>query len=254
MTYWTWASAACRGTSHEKSGTPVEDSQSAFVCRTPDNAYFVGIVSDGAGSAKFGRYGSVLVCRTLSAEIRNHFRSNATLPSRDQVECWVDSVRDRIFSVSERRAATPRDFAATMICVLATNKSAAILHIGDGCAALRVDPGQNWIAPIWPDHGEYASTTSFVVDSPSPNLRFEIFEGEISGIALLSDGLERLALDFSNRTPFSRFFNGVTLPLTHSTTKGKDPALSNKLKEFLGGESVNSRTDDDKTLIIAIPR
>jgi hypothetical protein len=40
-------------------------------------------------------------------------------------------------------------------------------------------------------------------------------------------------------------------PLWASKEKGKDTLLSAGLKSYLNGEAINSRTDDDKSLILA---
>lgn len=254
MLAWTWAAAVSRGTSHEKSDTPAEDSQSCFVCRPGGLGFFVGIVSDGAGSAEFGRQGAALVCRSISTEIRRYFENTSTMPSESTVAAWIDSTRDRIFAVSERKLLAPRVFASTLVCVIASRREALVIHIGDGCVVLKDENIGEWIAPTWPDHGEYASTTSFVIDDPAPRLRVNHLTGNFGAVVLFSDGLERLALDFKNRQPFPRFFEGVSTPIHQSVEVGRDRKLSAQLRNFLNSEAVNSRTDDDKTLIIAVPR
>ena len=68
---------------------------------------------------------------------------------------------------------------------------------------------------------------------------------------MFTDGIERIALDFSNNTPYQPFFNRMIGPLLESQNFGKDQNLSKHLSNFLNSENVNSRTDDDKTLILA---
>jgi hypothetical protein len=171
MGSWTWAAAACRGTSHERTGVRIQDAKSCFCPEGAGSDVFVAILSDGAGSAEFGGQGASLICRTIGTLARQHFSVNATLPSDSTVESWVDSARDRILAVAARHRKAPRDFAATLVCTITDGSESLVAHIGDGCVVVKDESLGRWFAPTWPDHGEYASTTTFVTDDPAPNLR-----------------------------------------------------------------------------------
>ena len=69
-------------------------------------------------------------------------------------------------------------------------------------------------------------------------------------LALFSDGIERLVLDFSSHQAFSPFFDRMFESLKFSAI-GRNRVLSRDLRRFLDGPSVGERTDDDKTLILA---
>ncbi len=255
MSTWTWVAASCRGTSHDKSGTPLQD---AFLCFVPstkqENETFVGVVSDGAGSASYARQGAHLVCRTIGTAIRQHFRDCTDVPANDKFEEWLDTTRDQIFATAQRRSLTPRDFASTLVCAVSSGTSTVVAHVGDGCVVVKDTSSDTWIALTWPEQGEYASTTSFVVDDGPVQLRVTRHEGGIGAIALFSDGLERLALDFLNKQPFPGFFDGMFAAVLNSAERGRDHELSRHLTDFLNSELVNARTDDDKTLILAVRR
>jgi len=155
--------------------------------------------------------------------------------------------------VASRRGLPQREFAATLVCLVSSGAETVVAHVGDGCAAVKeVDTGR-WVAPSWPDHGEYASTTYFVTDDEL-KLRVSRHEGDISAAAAFSDGLERLALDFSAVQPFDRFFDGIIAPVAASAILGRDATLSRQLKSYLSSSPVNERTDDDKTLVIAVKK
>jgi hypothetical protein len=70
----------------------------------------------------------------------------------------------------------------------------------------------------------------------------------------MTDGLERLALDLHAKRPFTAFFDGISRPLLSSEATGKDQILSTALRSYLAGESICARTDDDKTLVIAVKK
>jgi len=247
---WVWAAARSRGVSHERAGTRIQDAAVSFAAHA--HQFFVAIVCDGAGSASFGGQGASLVARTFSKALRQYLAQYATFPSVDLVQEWTDRARDRIGAVSQRRGLAPRDFAATLLLVMSTGNSSMLVHVGDGCAVLKEQAGGRWIAPIWPFHGEYASTTAFVTDDVGAQLRTAVYEAPISALAVFSDGVERLALDFQAREPFQPFFESMIEPLMTIDGGGRSAVLSEELRKFLNGAAVNARTDDDKTLILAV--
>lgn len=254
MSSWSWVAAACKGTSHEKTGIRLQD---AFICssiKCEKGDFFFGVISDGAGSADFGGQGASIICNTLSRAIKDYSLFLNGLPTDTIIELWIDDARDFIFQAAARRGLSPRDFAATLICVISNGSESLVVHIGDGCAVFKdVNSGQ-WIAPTWPEQGEFASTTYFVTDEYGLRLRINRYLSPISAIAIFSDGLERLALDFQDIKPFKGFFDGITKPLISSSQFGKDKILSAALKNYLNSDTINSRTDDDKSLIVAVKK
>jgi hypothetical protein len=250
---WTWAVACRRGVSHEKADVRLQDACKCFIGRAESKPLVI-VVSDGAGSAAFGGEGASLVCRTLTVSARQYFATADTLPTDELLEGWLDDVRQLIGGVAARRNLAPRDFAATLILLISSGLESVVLHIGDGCAVLKDEESNSWIAPSWPYHGEYASTTAFVTDEPQPNGCIVRYLKPISAVSVFSDGLERLALDLTARQPFAPFFDSVIAPVVSSALLGKDGELSGKLDSFLGSDGVNSRSDDDKTLVLAVRR
>jgi hypothetical protein len=247
---WKWAAASRRGTSHEKDGSRLQD---AFRCFTAgsENEYLVAIVSDGAGSAKFGGQGASLVCRTIGNLARRHLITQDRLPLDEEVSGWTDDVRDLLASVAQRRGLALRDFAATLVCLISDGKDSVVGHVGDGCVVIKRTAPEDWFAASWPEQGEYASTTFFMTDEAELRLRITRSDEQIQAAALFSDGLERLALDFSIRAPSPRFFEPMIAPVTASVRAGKNSELSAALKQYLASPAVIARTDDDKTLVLA---
>jgi hypothetical protein len=89
-----------------------------------------------------------------------------------------------------------------------------------------------------------------VTDDPEPRLQFVSSEGEFSELAVFSDGIERLALDFNNQTASERFFDPMFAPLA-SMSPGRNRLLSASLRRYLDSPRVLERTDDDKSLVLA---
>ena len=185
-------------------------------------------------------------------QARRHFASSIELPSDEVIATWYDATRDLIGAVAHRHALQFRDFAATSVCVFSTGSHTVIAHVGDGCAVLREAQSARWTAPSWPQHGEYAATTYFVTDADVLQLRVTRIESGVDAFAVFSDGIERLALDFAALEPSHKFFDKILSPISASTAMGRDGNLSRSLKIFLASPTVTSRTDDDKSLVVAV--
>lgn len=251
---WNWAAASSRGLSHERTGTRLQDAFASFVAGEASTGHFIAIVCDGAGSAPFGGEGASLICRSVSVAIRKHFKATQVTPTIEQFEDWTDRARDLVSAVAIRRSLTPREFASTLVVAISDGTASVVAHVGDGCAVFKDEALGHWVAPSWPYHGEYASTTAFVTDEEGARINFVKYEQPISALAAFSDGIERLALDFVSRQPHQPFFEGIFRPFRDKHGTGRDHVLSEHLKSYLNSPSVNSRTDDDKSLILAVRR
>ena len=104
---------------------------------------------------------------------------------------------------------------------------------------------------FWPDSGEYTNSTYFITDESALNsLRINKVTTAINEIALFSDGLQHLALSYESKTPHSPFFEPMFAILRDKKDTNCD-YLDQQLTHFLKSDSINARTDDDKTLILA---
>ncbi|MDX5983230.1 PP2C family serine/threonine-protein phosphatase [Sphingomonas echinoides] len=252
MSGWRWVGASRRGVSHAKAGTRKQDAYSSFLAE--GGTTLVTIVSDGAGSASHGGEGASLICRTMGTSLRRHLGTARGLPGADELWLWIDEGRDRIGAAASTRGLMPRDFAATMVLIVTTGDETLVAHVGDGSAVARdVDSGR-WSALSWPAQGEYASTTFFVTDDPAPRMRVIRSELPIDAVAVFTDGIERLALDYADLDAHQPFFRGMIAPLEEVSAPGLDRDLSVKLGAYLDAPAVCDRTDDDKTLILAFRR
>jgi hypothetical protein len=252
---WCYTAACVIGSSHIRAGTRLQDAKSCFVSGSHDgDRRFFAVIADGAGSAEFGGQGASIICRTVSREARSAFRESAGLPGDDAIWSWLDIARDRIQLAARRRQRTPRDFAATLVLTMASHDEVITAHVGDGAVVARNHGRTEWTVLSKPHHGEYASTTYFVTDDPQPALRISRHPNQFDALAAFSDGIENLVLDNATGQPSAGFFEPMARPLVASTAVGKDAALSKSLSAFLASDRLNERTDDDKTLVIAVQK
>ena len=242
---WRWAAASAIGTSHIQSGERLQD---AYAVSPVGENGLIAIVSDGAGSAKFGAHGAWLVCRFLSVHLREWLHGNDGAPPDECLVDWIHRLRGQIAEVAQKRGSAPREFAATLAALLVSPHEILVMHIGDSAVVGR--RGSDWDVLCWPENGEYASTTYFVTDDPEPRLNIARRPRTHDAFAVFSDGVGDLALSHLEQTAHPRFFDPMMYPVDRAPGSGHLVELSAKLRAYLAGPSVCERTDDDKTLIL----
>lgn len=253
---WRWAGACAIGTSHVKDNIGCQDRAGCLMIDTSSGPVIVAVVSDGAGSAQKATHGASIVCSEFHRRAGSYLRTGGALRDIDDehVACWIDSIRDRISAAAHVSLLRPRDYAATLVALIANNERCVVVHVGDGAAVVRDRESQEWHVPSWPFHGEYASTTCFVVDDPRAEFKIIQFEQAIDRFAIFSDGIENLVLDQKARVVPPTFFERLLQPVVSWEGTGRSRKLSNHLRDYLASKKVCEATDDDKTLILgALP-
>lgn len=242
---WRWAAASAIGTSHIRFGNRLED---AYAVSAFGGDKVFAVVSDGAGSAKFGAYGAWIVCRALKVNFREWLAKDEGLPDDETLTNWIDDLRDKISSIAEQRGTMQRQFAATLAALLISPDEILALQIGDSAVVGRRE--SVWDVICWPENGEYASSTYFVTDDPEPRLKIVRQQKHYDAFALFTDGVGDLALLQLEQQAHPRFFDPMIRPVDESSGVGRLPELSGKLGAYLAGPSICEHTDDDKTLIL----
>ncbi len=243
---WRYAAARTTGSSHLKRD---EICQDRFEVWSADDV-FLAAVSDGAGSATRAEVGADLAVRRGLESLRAGYRETTDWPSL--VASAFEDARAAVLAQADAESRPARDFACTLLLVALTSQGGAAGQIGDGVIALRDDAEEGWSWVFWPQKGEYANMTRFLTDpdGASPpdlaGIRPSVFE-----IALMTDGLEALALNYSERSAHDPFFEGVLAPLRSTDAVGEAEGLSAGLAGFLSSPRVSDRADDDLTLVIA---
>lgn len=251
---WRLASAVSRGTSHEASNSPCQDHASCRVLQTAEGAVLVAVVCDGAGSAAHAEVGAWLAVETMIELVELHFEEGGRLADVDLAcgRAWLARVADTLTrdAAAQRRAI--RDYACTLLVAVVGEESAAFLQIGDGAIVISRGEDDDWSYVFWPQHGEFANTTNFVVSRDAPDLlEFAYVPEALHELSLFSDGLENLVLHHATKTVFEPFFRQMIAPVRKVIEPGLDARLSSDLAGYLASPRVCERTDDDKSLILA---
>jgi len=213
----------------------------------------VAAIADGAGSASMAERGAEIAVVSFIAHLKCGLEDKVTDFNSLLREAAV-SARTAITVEAELKRMKVRSYASTLLGIVLTPAGGGALQIGDG--VIVVGEGRDeWDWVFWPQRGEYANTTNFLTDDDAiQRLEIEGFSSAITDVALMSDGLESLALNYASSTVYDPFFNGMFQPLLKATGDAKIDALSVSLEKFLSSERVVSRTDDDVSLILATRR
>jgi hypothetical protein len=196
--------------------------------------------------------GAEIACETLYLRILSVIREGNSISSvtDDDVRAWVTACRETIATRAEGNDQRIKDYACTLIGVVATNDHTLYFQIGDGCIVTGDGAGYRTI--FWPEQGEYANTTYFVSDDTFlTHVKIERHEAAPDEIALFTDGLQNLVLSFSTRTVHDGFFRPLFAALRKKPDNGFAD-LTIHLTALLSCDDVNARSDDDKTLILAV--
>jgi hypothetical protein len=246
---WKYLNESVEGTSHRHSQSLCQDS--SFVTpykRVDGDEVLILACADGAGSATASEIGSALACK-VAADAAISFLDTGTELSAitdDVVRGWLRSVHDALNAEANRIGETPRELASTLLLAIVGRSIAAFAQVGDG--AIVIDDGTVLQHVFWPQNGEYQNTTFFITDANyEQNALVAVEPVKVREIALLSDGLQMLALNYSAKAVHAPFF----APMFAALREKERDDLIVPMRQFLDSAAVNARTDDDKTLILA---
>jgi Protein phosphatase 2C len=250
---WRHVAASVIGTSHERMGGVCQDANACLVFPARSGGdVLLAVVADGAGSAKQAQIGSAIACQSITESARLCLARKPLIRiTRKTVENWIRTFQREISRTATGAGLRPRDYACTLLSALIGPNHAVFFQIGDGSIVVSDAEEQSYGHVFWPERGEYENATFFATDRQFlANLRFASVSRNVVELAMFSDGLQRLALDFQKSMPHEPFFRGIFPPVRKCSPEGAGQ-LAEGLSNFLGSARVNQRTDDDKTLVLA---
>lgn len=209
----------------------------------------MAFVADGAGSAAQAEVGAQTAVAAAATFCRTQANTIGASFDAHLVRDLVIACRQALLAKAEAQALPLREFACTLLGVIAFRDQTLAFQIGDGGIVL--DHGASLSLAITPMSGEYVNMTHFLIDEDAA-ARIAIGQFKrVERMALFSDGLQRLALSLNDLKPHEPFFAPFFKTLAHVPAPDRDK-LDAALAQFLSSDKVNARTDDDKTLILAV--
>jgi len=247
---WKFVAASVVGTSHVAQGKGCDDASMVSVVGHPDGDYLVAACCDGAGSASQSSVGAKVVAQRFIEIATAHVLEKgleSEVP-RETVVDWCEQIRERLRAVAEETDVPIREFACTLLGAIIGPSAALFLQVGDGAMVIR--KSEDYEVVFWPQSGEYVNTTNFLTqDDFEPALATRYQRAKVLEFAAFTDGLERLALKFAEQLPHRPFFESLLGPIRVSDAKF---SFEEPLRNYLASDKVNARTDDDKSLILAV--
>lgn len=255
---WSYIGASVQGTSHKRTGSPCQDAHVIGCKYFGHGPVFWSVVADGAGSAPMGGVGADIATASLSSRITRYLSAfdGDMLPiTEDIVVKWVERTRFSLLDAACFNGRPIRDYACTLLGAIVGSERALFFQIGDGAIVVEQDmltASSAHAVVFWPFEAEYANVTTFLTQSDFTDyLQIRLVEYAPSRLALFTDGIQRLCLEFASRTVHEPFFAPMFQQLAQ-TEPGYSSSLSSALFRFLNSNPVNSRTDDDKSLVLAV--
>ena len=187
---WNHIAHSLRGPSHLAEDGPCQDNNVVRVLGENSTLGLLACVADGAGSAKYSDEGSSIACDTILENAVSFFTSQDSFEG---------------LQYDDIHGCETRELATTLCVAIISQNRSYFFQIGDG--AIVVKRNGTYGVVFWPQSGEYVNTTNFLT-APDYKQHLEFLESanSFSDLALITDGLERLALQFDNQTPHSPFF------------------------------------------------
>lgn len=248
---WKVIAQSVIGTSHVAAGKTCEDAVNFGLAELPgaDEA-LICFVSDGAGSAAYAAVASALAVQQSTDIMRNWILAEKEIDDAALIEL-AETIYDQLDTLATEREALLNEFSCTLLGFVILPQKACFMQIGDG-AIVRNDGSGYFTHLWWPHNGEYQNTTTFLIDDPNlRNLKTRIINESITEVAVFTDGLQMLALNNETETVHQPFLNDLFKVLRMVESPAHIEILNNKLSGYLAGDTINNRTDDDKTLLLA---
>lgn len=249
MPEWRAMGASVVGTSHMVSGKPCQDHHAFAEIRAAGGVVFAAAVADGAGSAARSDEGARLVCEQFLIELEDVLSGLASTEEfglEELATCWT-TTRLTLTDHAMTEEAELAEFASTFLTAVVLPDRVLAAQLGDG--AIIVRQGSIYRVAIWPQQGEFANTTNFLTGRNWEEKReMVVLSSDCDALVMISDGLQQLVLRYAAREPEVRFVKPLIATIDGTAALGP---LEASLHEFLSSQRVNSRTDDDKTLVVA---
>ena len=242
------------GFSHEKNNIPCQDAN-AF---KSDKNSFILACADGAGSAKLSHLSSKYITRKLVDKIdpSELLKEKKNIKFKLKLIELINASMNELINNEKIKdpKLSKKDFATTLILVIANKERGYIFHVGDGAAVILntkkvVDNQFKEFILSEPMNGEYANETYFItMDKWEKYLRIKEFNIEFDAIFLMSDGVTAVALD--KKSPKFFFFEPLIRWIKNKNKE--DQEYMEGIINTLASDKMRSETDDDKTLAFMI--
>ncbi|MBD2770990.1 PP2C family serine/threonine-protein phosphatase [Iningainema tapete] len=241
------------GVSHQKQDLPCQDYGEYRLL----GKVVIGAVADGAGSTEYSHLGSQIAVKEILAYLEK-FEQKFSCFSFQSIAQSVHKIfaegTQQVISVLSNQAISNscsiNELACTLIAFIATSDWIAAMQIGDGFLVFRLHNDPSYQLLFHPDKGEFINETTFITSSNVlETMQVQTIAGSQRFICASTDGLENVCINLRNWLPFEPFFQPLENYLEQTNNPEQDKQY---LIQFLESERLQSRTNDDKTLLLCL--
>ncbi len=203
----------------------------------------VAVVSDGAGSAKYGKIGAKIICETLCDILISASMTNIKQKIIDAITVAREKlILHRLNKTKNENSII--NFAATVVGVFYYKNKGICFHIGDGACIAFLKNNEHIISQ--PENGIFSCETYFyTMDDWKDSLRFTTFE-KAKNIILMTDGVTGFAFKNDFDDIETRFLKPINNFLQNEPDRKKAiRALNNTLSNPIA----TKLNPDDKTFL-----
>lgn len=246
---WRIIGASVPGTLHLRKQLSCQDA--FFFKRMSQNQAIVAI-ADGAGFAERSGEGAQIAARQAVLSMSRYVQKQAA-PGTGDLKALMNQVfaetRERLLQVAATANEKPEVFSTTLTVAYAFEEGLVVGQLGDGLVIAEALSGSLFLA-AQPQRGEYANQSIFITKNDALDyVKVEIFDEPVRAVVLITDGLLRLAVGLPGYRPFEPFFRPL---IEFASEWEEDDAAHIQLNDFLASPRVCDRTDDDKTIVLAV--
>lgn len=228
------------GMYHRSKNMPCQD----CFCHACKGNKLVAVVSDGAGSAKYGKIGAKIVCETLCDILISCSFSDINNKIMQALEVARQKLLYHRFNKNKSEGELI-NFAATVVGAVYMHGRGVFFHIGDG-AALAIKEAPCHAVVSEPENGVFSCETYFyTMDDWKDSLRFTPFE-KARSIMLMTDGVTGFAFKKNFDGLECSFIDPINSFLRKETSKQR---AVRALNNTLSAHKANRLNPDDKTLL-----
>jgi hypothetical protein len=243
---WKLLRASVPGSSHVKAGTLCQDAHAGTSTRPHGESFLVVACADGAGSALRSDEGAGVAVAEFVKAACELLEAEAQVTPEIVVACFR-SARKAVDDRAQKLEVPKRELACTLLGAIVGEKQACFAQIGDGLIVVREN--EEYLPVFWPRAGDYLNDSDFLTDEKYEETVQSVQRAAPAEVALTTDGLQMLMANLNARTVHQGFFG----PIFTSLRQTPDPeTLLSPLRDFLESPAINERTDDDKTLLLAV--
>ena len=189
------ATASLTGQRHLANGQYNQDS--VYYELMPGSQGLIAAVSDGAGSARRAKDGSFLAARTAVKQTKRIILEESEGPAfavRRGLFWARQAIKQQVQIVPSHPI---EEYHCTLVLIAWVGDLICGIQVGDGAAIVGTKEGYKMLTV--PRQGEFANETYFITE---PHYLQAVFENEatdVNSVALFTDGLQRLSIDFKRK-------------------------------------------------------